>query len=347
MDEIALLIGGRRWTRWRDARVTWRLGSATLDFAMTLDDRWSGEAPPLDFTPGAEARVEVAGETVASGPVDRVQPAYEAGRYTVKLAGRDRVGQLVDCAAMNRPGEWKAATLDVIARDLAAPFGVSVAVDTDIGAAFAKFTIDEGETAFEALRRAAMHRGVLILADGRGGLALTRAGAAGRAAPTGPGLALAAEGIYDHTGRFSDYIVRGQDKAAGWGDVAAHAAVEGRARDPAVALHRPTLDLARASGDAAALTRAAEANAAVAAGRARRVRLTLSGWRQWSDGPIWRPNQIARANDPWLRLDEDLLIEQVRFEIGAEELRAQLTLVRPDAWKLRALPETEETVGWS
>ncbi|HBT44298.1 MAG TPA: hypothetical protein DEB21_20550 [Rhodospirillaceae bacterium] len=346
-DEIVLSVGGRRWSAWREASVTVRLGSAAGEFSFTLDDRWSAGAPLDAFTTGGMGTVAVAGETVLTGPIDVIEPAYKGDSYTVVMRGRDLTGQMIDCSAANKPGEWIGQTLSTIAFDLAEPFGVPVHIDADMGKPFEKFTISEGETAWAALRRACLHRGVLLMADGLGGLALTSAGAGGRASPIVAGQNVhAGKGVFDATARFSDYIVKGQDGGKGWGDVSAHASVEGRAKDPAVKRYRPHIEIAETSGNRDDLTRAAETMAAITAGRAVKTIHTFTDWRQELKGRVWRPNRVSAVRDEFLRVDRDMLIEQAAFTVNKEELRCEVTSVVPSAWKLAALPEKAEDAGW-
>lgn len=350
-DEIELVVGGRVWSRWREANVTLRLGSASGDYSLTLDDRWGGTLDELDFSPDASASVRVAGETVITGPIDRVAPRYDDKGYTVTVEGRDLPAQMADCAAMNKPGEWAGVGLDVIARELAQPFGVGVSASADLGGPFVKFTLDEGERAWDALRRACLHRAVLLATDGLGNLALTTAGAGGHIPDIvlGPDNVLRGEGTFDHTDRFSAYHVRGQDQANVFGTASTHATVEGVASDPGVRLHRPTIELARIAGGVDALTRHAEALAAIAAGKARKLRYGLFWPRTGGDGAgsLWRPNRTIPVADPWLRVDQTMLIEEAKFSVASDRLRVDLGLVHPDAWRLIALPEKEQDgVGW-
>lgn len=346
-DEITLSVGGQRWSAWREASVTLRLGSAAGDFSFTLDDRWSDGAPLASFTPGAMGTVKVAGETVITGPIDRVEPEYSGSSYTVKMTGRDLSGQMIDCSAANKPGEWLDQTLRTIAQDLAAPFDVRVRIDAAVGAPFAKFTLSEGETAWAALRRACLQRGVLLMADGVGGLILTNAGGGGRGgAIDAASNVLTGKGVFDQTERFSDYIVKGQDGGKGWGDVSDHASVEGRAKDPGVTRHRPHIEIAETAGNRDDLTRAAETMAAIGAGRSLKAVHTVTDWRQSPGGLVWRPNRLTPVRDRFLRIDRDMLIEQVTFTVNKDEQRCEVTSVIPSAWSLVALPDKPEGSGW-
>jgi len=347
MAALELIVEGHSWTRFRAAKVVKRIGSAAGGFDLTLDDRWEPGAPHLPFRGHAPVTVKVAGETVITGLMDRVEPEYDKDGYKVRVTGRDRSGQLVDCSAPVKPGEWIDATLDAIARELAAPFGVTVRVETDLGAPFKKFTIKTGETVMAALSRACRHRGVLLMPDGLGNILLTTAGAGGRAERLVGGVNIfAAKGVFDESQRFSSYTVMGQDDAVGWADVSAHASVQGVATDPAVRLHRPWIDVAEVKGNADDLTRTARTQAAIAAGRARQAEITVKSWTQ-SDGRTWWPNRTAYVDDGYLRLAEDLLIEGVSLEVEGDRETATLTVVHPDAWRIAVLPEREsEGLGW-
>ena len=346
-DDITLIVGGRSWSKWRSAKATVRMGSVSGEFKFTLDDRSASGAPMLSFTPGAEAAVKIGDQTVLTGPIDRVLPSYDDRSTGVVIEGRDRTGQMIDCAAANKPGEWFDQTLKTIAQDLAKPFGIPVRIETSLGKAFKKFTISEGETAWAALRRACVHRGVLLMADGRGGLLLTKAGAGGRAAPIDSGRnVLRGEGAFDHSQRYSEYIIKGQNKGSGWGNVSDHATVQGRATDPAISLYRPFIDLAETSGDQDDLTRAAEVQAAIAAGRSQKVTHTLADWRQSPGGPVWWPNKTSYVRDTFLRVEKDLLIEQVSFEVDKDVERCTVVSVPASAWAMAALPEKVEDIGW-
>lgn len=347
MADLELIVEGRKWSRFRSAKVTKRMGSAAGSFDLTLDDRWTPGAPHLPFRGHAPVTVKVAGQTIITGLMDRVEPGYDKDRYTVRVSGRDRSGQLVDCCAPLAPGEWLDTSLDAIARELAEPFGVRVLVQTDVGAPFKKFTIKTGETVMAAISRACRHRGVLLMPDGVGNILLTTAGAGGRADSLVSGVNITkAKGVFDESQRYSTYTVMGQDDAVGWGDVSSHAAVQGFATDPAVTLHRPWIDVAEVKGNRDDLTRTAQTQASIAAGRARRAEITVPSWTQ-SDGRTWSPNKRASINDGFLRLADEMLIEGVSLDLEGDRETAVISVVHPDAWKIAALPERDsEGLGW-
>ena len=78
---------------------------------------------------------------------------YDRGAHTIAVRGRDATGDLVDCSAASKPGEWKDARLEEIASALCEPFGIRVTREVDTGAPFARFRIEEGESVFEAIER--------------------------------------------------------------------------------------------------------------------------------------------------------------------------------------------------
>lgn len=346
-EVIKLSVAGRKWERWRKASVVLRTAADAGKFNSTLDDRWVPGSPNLPFTGSATAAVSIAGETVITGRIHDVEPEHDTKTYTVSVEVYDLARQMTECSAANEPGEWLDTTLAVIAKDLAAPFGVNVRVETDTGKLFKKFTLRPGETAMSALKRACLHRGVMLMSDGLGSLLLTEVGSAGRAATLEAGKNVHyAKGKFSETIRFSEYIFKGQDTGVGWGDVSDHASVEGRAVDPEVTLFRPKITVASTLGNLDDLTRAAETAAAIAYGKSKRITMKTKSWLQSPGGKLWRPNMISRVIDPYLRIDRDMLIERVNLTVDNKSVSTELTLVAPSAWRLQAIPETEEGFGW-
>ena len=166
---VALLINDRRHVGWTEATVTRSLETISGAFTVTLSEREPGETTPRVIRPGNACRVELEDETVLQGWVDAVTVDYDAGAHTIAVRGRDATGDLVDCSAATKPGEWKNERLENIASALCEPFGISVSREIDTGAPFSRFRIEEGESVFEAIERACRFRAVLPLSDGKGG----------------------------------------------------------------------------------------------------------------------------------------------------------------------------------
>jgi len=346
MPEVSLVLGSGIYTGWTSVKVVRSLEALAGSFDITLTEREPGAVRPRTFKPGEACTVQLDGDTVITGHVDDVAPSYEAEQHSIRIAGRDRTGDLVDCSAIHKPGEWRGQTLDVIIAELARPFGVAVRTLTDTGKPFARFSIEQGETVFEAIDRLCRMRGVLATSTPAGSLVVMRADGGARVPVViekGVNV-LRAAGKASHRERFSHYIVKGQHPGDDLWPTALAAHLRGEVRDVGVGRYRPMLiqaeDLTTTSsaGDRAAW----EAN--VRAARSRRPSYTVQGWRAGDRGPLWSPGQIVRVVDDWLAIDRDLLVSGVQFERGSEGTKTTLDLAIPGAFD--RIVEPEGAAGW-
>lgn len=357
-DEIILTVGGRHWRGWTDIMVQRAVDQVSGQFELTLTARADdGMIEALTVSPGDACTVAIdGGETLITGWIDAVAPSYDPSTHEVAISGRDATGDLVDCSAVHAPsGEWQGVTVDRIAADLARPFGVPVHVRVDVGSPLRTFRIQESETAWEALERACRMRGLLAMADGLGGVVITRPGQAPRLpAVELPGKPLKrASGQFSCRDRFSHYTVKGQAAMDDlWGEVTDVTAPTGTARDPAVGRHRPLVMVAEDTADGVmTLDQRAAFEARTRSARARRVTLTMAGWRHPVDGSLWRPLTLLPVRDRLLRLDAEMLVAGVTLTRTVDAgTVAELSLIGPHAFDVMPLPATAASesgeLGW-
>jgi prophage tail gpP-like protein len=359
--QAVLTVDGVAHAGWRALTLARGIEAAAAKAELELAERWVGQSEPRRIRAGAPFTLSLDAETVLKGYLDRIEVRYDATEHLLAASGRDAVADLVDCAAVvDGAHEWRGLKLDEIAARLAAPFGVAVERQVEVGAAFPRFALQPGETAWEALERACRQRAVLAIGDGRGRLLLTRAGLGGPAAgplvlagPDGDGNVLAAEAAVDAAELFNPIVVRGQAEGGGGADALyalnpdtgqyelregspGTAAARAEARAEGKGRYRPRVIIAENAGAGAQLAERAAWEARVAAGRAERVRYTVPGWRGAS-GALWQPNTRVEVRDPWVGLERELLIAGVAFELGPQGSRTVLDCAPADAFVL--LPE--------
>jgi len=346
MAEVALTVNGQIWGGWTSVRIQRSIEQIAGQFSLGLTERWPGQPDRREISPGDSCTVAIDGRVVITGRVDDVEVSFDGNAHAVTVSGRDATGDLVDCSAEHRPGQWQGRTLLQIASELCRPFGVPVRAEVDIGKAFGDQTLQKGETVFEIIERLCRHRAVLAVSDGRGGLVFTRAGAArvGLILQEGKdGNILAARGTFSHRDRFSRYTVLGQAAGSDFTSPEDNSEPAAVATDPMVRRHRPLIVLAEDQGDGASFAARAAWEARVRAGRARRAEVTVQGWSHAAG--LWQPNGLVRLDSPWLRIAADMLIAGVEFTLDERGSTTTLSLVRPEAFELTALPE-KESVGW-
>ena len=337
----ALHIDGQIYEGWTSVEVTRDIERMAGAFRLQLTDRWPGIESKRAVKPGFECRLTEQNETLVTGWIDSVDVSFGSNDHTISAVGRDKTGDLVDCAAIHAGGEWKDQTVAQIATDLCRPFGITaVAEAPEARTTIGTFKLEEGETAFAAIERLSRLKGLLCTSFTDGRLRLTTATVANvtdAALKSGPdGNVLSATAAFNHAERFSSYTIKGQDSAADFASPDDATAPAGKAVDAIISRYRPTTILAEDVVDAAACQKRAEWEASVRAGRARRLSVTVQGW--YIDGALWQPLTLVDCEIPEVNLTGRMLISAVP---------ASLTLADPAAFTGLVQPEAPaETWGW-
>lgn len=354
-DTLKLLVNGKAYEGWTQITVRRSLKAIAGGFSLKLVDKWSEEKAPWQLAPGDECKIQIGSDTVLTGYVDDVDPEMDANAVGLSVSGRDKTGDLVDCSIDFNPGTWSNISLLGIAKKVASPFGigVKVAAGVSVGPLFISWKVQQGESCFETLERAARLRGVLLVNDGKGNIVITQGGTARAATELVQGEnILSASAKYSQKERFSKYTVKGQ--GAGLEDVAPETDFQpaGIATDSGVKRYRPLLIIAEGAVTAAVARQRAKWESSVRIGKSSQVRVTIPGWRQ-SSGKLWTINEVTRVKAPRLGINLDLLITEVAFEKG-DKTTTELTLeptaaytpdptliTRKDPWRQLVVQESK------
>jgi len=329
---VELLVNGRVYEGWESVRVTRGIEQVAGDFALSVTDRWSENgdlrAWPLNALDACEVRLD--GAPVISGYLDAVSISLDAGSHGVSVQGRDKPGDLVDCSAVHA-GQWQNATVERIARDLCKPFGIDVVVALAglLGEPLKSFALQEGESVFEALDRAARSRALLLTSDPAGRLVVTRRGVQRVPVDVVEGVnLLSGSAEYRVNERFSSITVKGQARGSDAQGAEPAATVKATARDAEITRHRPLVVIAEEQGGSVAAR--ADWERRIRMGRGSRATVTVQGWSH--AGGLWLPNRLVRVKSPSLRVDADLLIVSCSYTLDGGGSRTELTLAHPAAF---------------
>lgn len=336
---IEIKIGSQIYGGWKGYRVERGIEQISGSFSLDVSERWPGQETPKQIKRGQACEILADGETIITGWVDDAYPSYSENSHDFRVAGRDATGDLVDCSAIHKSGQWANSTLDKIVRDICAPFHISVTAETDVGKAFSSFSIQEGESAFECIERACRMRAVLPVSDGKGGLVLTRAKSGAPVDTLIEGVNIkAASGEFSLRERYSKYIIKGQDRGsdANADTPETHVQVKTEAIDTFVTRYRPLIVLAENRGEHATYKDRAAWERNVRRGRSSRATVIVQGFRNAS-GALWAPNTMVHIKSPWLGADADLLIVSVSFLLDEQGgSRTELRLAGREAFDLIA-----------
>lgn len=317
---------------WLGIEVNKSIENLAGAFALALTDRWGGSSQPMSIVPGAKCKVTIDGETVIDGYVDTVELSIEAETHTIRVSGRDKAGDLIDCAAASGTGEWKNLKLEDLITQLVQPFGLMVKAEVDTGEKIPKFNVEQGMSVFEAIQKLCNLRGCLALSDREGQIIITRAGETKAATDIVFGVnLLEGSATYDYTERFSDYIVKGQRRGDDNVDAKTAATAKGKVTDSNVKRYRPMLVIADGQADKAKADVRARWEAAVRRGKSRSYEVTVHGWKD-SGGNLWEINQIVTLKVRPLGINGELLIASVSFLLDDSGEKTRLKLVPPETY---------------
>lgn len=339
-EDVELVVNGVRYSGWKSIRITQSIESLTGSFALDVSDRW-GPSAPWPIVEGDECVVQIDGQTVIDGYIDKRSLAVTKDSRSLTYTGRDKAADLVDCSVLvqdtsTKGHKWTYRNIDIaaFATQIAKPHGIRVSVQP--GLVLPKdplLVAHPGETGYEAIKRAAASAGVLVISDGRGGIQITRAGSA-RATALIEGINILAASIdFDSTNRFHTYLISssppGTDDANGEAlRVQASATDTEVLRQNRVILIRPDKGY-----DTATAKRRADWEARIRAAQAETAVVTVQGWEQPTTSTTWKINTLTRVTAPRsIGIDGDMLISQVEFLVAEGGRITQLHVVRPDAF---------------
>lgn len=322
-----LEIDGVEHGGWLGIEVNKSLENLAGAFSLALTDRWAGSSTAMSIVPGAKCKVTIDGESVIDGYVDTVELSIDADTHTIRVGGRDKAGDLIDCAAASGTGEWKNLKLEDLITQLVQPFGLTVKAEVDTGERIPKFNVEQGMSVFEAIQKLCALRGVLAISDNTGQIVLTRAGETKAATDIVYGTnLLEGSASYDYTERFSDYIVKGQRRGEDNVDAKTAATAKGKVKDENVKRYRPMLVIADGQADKIKADVRARWEAAVRRGKSRAYEVTVQGWKD-SAGNLWEINQLATLKARPLGINGELLIASVSFLLDDSGEKTRLRLV--------------------
>lgn len=339
-DQVSLLINGKQYRGWTEISLNTAMDALAGAFAISLTERWAGDGrtpSQIEAWPilnGDRCQVTIGGEAIIDGYVDQFRPSFSPTEHTIEIQGRDKTGDLIDCTAFHQPDQWKNVDLLQIAKILCAPFGVTVAAEVDVGPRFDVVKLQQGETVFAALDRLARFRKVLLAPGVAGGLLITQAGRTRASVRLQQGVNIkSASGVLDTSQRYSNYIVKGQNVSSKTEDGELEAHAEARVTDSGVTRYRPLVVMAETGATNGSAADRATWEANVRLGRSATAQVTLRGWRQGVNGPLWKPNQLVGITSPFLRMDGDMLIRQVTYKRSQSSgTEVELSIVSPQAF---------------
>ena len=129
-DTLTLIVGNKVLTGWQRVSVTRPLAAIPASFDLEVTEKFPNK-PDIDIEPGQPCQVKIGSDLVLTGYVDRYAASISPSMHTIRVSGRSKSEDLVDCSAefgdINKPGFQVAnGTAFSLAQALAAPYNITV-----------------------------------------------------------------------------------------------------------------------------------------------------------------------------------------------------------------------------
>lgn len=350
MNDLSLIVNNKEYSGWTDINYLRSMQNLCSEFRVTITDRFTPLAKPFFIYEQDSVELRIDGQKLLTGYVDEVNPDYSAGGgTTIRISGRDKTADLVDCSALYRAGKGNFKTkFENIINALIAPFNVSAVMPADLPTDIFKFSVESGDSVFQALDRIASKYALLAQTDSEGRLFFIK----NEFTRAETGLAVGdnikrINANYNVTDRFSTYIVRGQnstDGAGGWKK--SQPQITGQAIDGGIIRNRPLLLQAETNATAASCLKRAQWESTTRRARAVMARAEVYGWYQTDSKKLWEINKIVNVNAPEVYIQNvDLLISSVEFIKNNSGTITNLELVPKDSYLPEPPPEQKKRGG--
>jgi prophage tail gpP-like protein len=332
-------VDGGEYAGWTQVEVERSLDRFAHSFDLGYTDRWSEAAEPWPIRPGATAQIKYGNHILITGWVEASTFSAQRDQWRLRAQGRSLTGDLVDCGALFKTGNWNNQLLRVIANDLVSPYGLAVELSIPDNEPIRKFTIEMGESVYDALERLVRNRGYLLTTHPDGNVGLVRLlDFVGSVVDVPVADAISRELSEDAQDVHSQYLLRSQSYGADeFGlDVTIRRTFDGQ---PVTGMrHRPMVLFADSASSREELAKRAAWEQNVRYGRSVRVRYSLPGVLD-PRGLPWAPATQYFVNDPVLGVEERLLCVRANVHVDNGDLMTDIELTRPEAFSLLEWPD--------
>jgi prophage tail gpP-like protein len=343
---VTLVLNDKEISGWTKLRISRGIERLPNDFELSLTELYPNEALAVVVKPGDACSVKIGQQTVITGYVDKYVPSFGANGHAIRVSGRGKCQDLVDCSAEWQTSQMTSATPLVIASNLAGAYDILVeCFPTDVPAV-PQFNIILGETPYEIIDRVCKYTGLLAYEGTNGHLILNRVGTTAHSSGLYEGQNVEEASVeYSMDQRYQTY--------EGWlnavsllGNAFDSSNASGVQTDSSVTRNRKKFVMAEAAnGYPDLLQRRLAWEMNRRAGRAAVARVKVDSWFD-SARLLWTPNQLASIYLPTLKLADtngqalNWLIGEVSYVMDESGTHADLVLMDPKAFQVEpaALP---------
>lgn len=334
-DVLKLVVNGTEFTGWQSVQIVRSLFNASGAFTLTASDRWPGSPKSWGIRMGDSCQILINKTAVITGFIEDINLTSDDKNHSVSFSGRDTLCDLIDCS-YEGPNQYKGLTVSQLIETLCDAFNIKVSyqVFSDdglnvLGVVEESFTIDQGQSVFEAIGKLCRKYGLLPVSYGDGLLTITTAGNLRSFESLQEGTNIKASSlIQSNRERFSRYVVKGTSNGSDNKQPEESASPENHVTDSVINRYRPLVILSEHGTDTGYAKQRAQFEANVRAGKSRAIEAVVQGWTQQS-GQIWNINRITDVLIESMGINEPLLISDITYTLDTSGSLTKMKLVHP------------------
>ncbi|MDE9443340.1 phage tail protein [Xenorhabdus bovienii] len=342
-DDLSLVIGGRIIHGWDSIRVTRGIERLPSDFELILMDYYPGSNEKQLVEAGQPCQVLLGDEPVITGYIDIWNSSINKSTHQIRVTGRSKCQDLVDCSAKWPQNVISSATALQIAQKLAQWYEIEVTSDVTDMQPVPQFTLNWGESSQEVIDRITRWSALLYYDTPDGNLFLTRVGDTVAASGVEQGKNIELTDYQSSMNeRFSEYSglsmnVSGLSELSdgqGYNVVTIATATDPEAEKMRYRNYVTIIESTLYSHQRHQEAVDWEMNRRY--GRSKVLKVLVDSWRDIS-GALWQPNTLIPIHLPVFGLEsEQWLLSEVSYVRNSDDgTRAELTLMPPAAFTVQ------------
>lgn len=340
-DTLTLTVGNQVLTGWQRVNVTRPLAAIPASFDLEVTEKYPTQ-PDIDIEPGQPCTVKIGNDLVLTGYVDRYAAQISPSMHSIRVSGRSKSEDLVDCSAVfgdiNKPGfQTVNGTTLAIAQQLAQPYNVTVQSTAGDGVTIPQFNINLGETCWEIIDRITRYSQMLVYDMPDGSVMLAKVGTTSMASGFSIGdnieqgdVTLSMDGRFSqYEGHLTSILTFGSEAGVNTPDVGQIVTDDGVPRFR----KRYVISEQFVNGRDIVHDRAVwEMNKRK--GQSYQFNVVCDSWRD-SAGKLWSPNFLCPISAAVLKLaNKSFIIAAVTYLRDENGQHANLTLMPPEAFDI-------------
>ena len=321
MGEIVIKINGYTFQDWNELTVRKELEAIAGNFEFNAVQT----SKVLSIGTGDKVEIFINNIPLIHGYIDYIAPDLRQDDRSIQVVGRDNTCDIIDCTHSGSKREFTGnQSIVAIIQELVKLFGIEVVNQLGESPRIKTLKIDPGETLFESIEKATRQLGIILQPSGDGKLLLTKITKDKKGTLLEEGYDfLDCFATYNAEERFSDYILKAQDKN--------NKSFVAKAKDPDIKRYRPLELISDINLEPAEAQKKINWEANIRAARAVDVSVTMQGWT--NHGKPWLPNVIFNITSPKLALyDCPLLLRSIDYYFDSNGTTTNLSFTRSDAY---------------